>query len=100
MDLFVVDLSITDCISNLSGFYILNNTNDGFKIASEDLKLRGPGDLFGIRQSGLMDFKLGDIYQDAKLLQYASEAAEWIMTNHQDWIQDLEKNEKNTSVIL
>lgn len=48
---------------------ILNNTNDGFKIASEDLKLRGPGDLFGIRQSGLMDFKLGDIYQDAKLLQ-------------------------------
>ena len=47
-----------------------------------------------------MDFKLGDIYQDAKLLQYASEAAEWIMTNHQDWIQDLEKNEKNTSVIL
>ena len=79
---------------------ILNNTNDGFKIASEDLKLRGPGDLFGIRQSGQMDFKLGDIYQDAKLLQYASEAAEWIMTNHQDWIQDLEKNEKNTSVIL
>ena len=79
---------------------ILNNTNDGFKIASEDLKLRGPGDLFGIRQSGLMDFKLGDIYQDAKLLQYASEAAEWIMTNHQDWMQDLEKNEKNTSVIL
>lgn len=79
---------------------ILNNTNDGFKIASEDLKLRGPGDLFGIRQSGLMDFKLGDIYQDAKLLQYASEAVEWIMTNHQDWIQDLEKNEKNTSVIL
>ena len=79
---------------------ILNNTNDGFKIASEDLKLRGPGDLFGIRQSGLMDFKLGDIYQDAKLLQYASEAAEWIMTNHKDWIQDLEKNEKNTSVIL
>ena len=61
---------------------ILKNTNDGFKIASEDLKLRGPGDLFGIRQSGLMDFKLGDIYQDAKLLQYASEAAEWIMTNH------------------
>ena len=35
-----------------------------------------------------------------KTEQYASEAAEWIMTNHQDWIQDLEKNEKNTSVIL
>ena len=48
---------------------ILNKTNDGFKIASEDLKLRGPGDLFGIRQSGLMDFGLGDIYQDAAILQ-------------------------------
>ena len=55
---------------------ILNKTNDGFKIASEDLKLRGPGDLFGIRQSGILDFKLGDVFQDAKILQKASEAAE------------------------
>ena len=54
---------------------ILNKTNDGFKIASEDLKLRGPGDLFGIRQSGLIDFGLGDIYQDAAILQKANEAA-------------------------
>lgn len=54
---------------------ILNQSNDGFFIASEDLRLRGPGDLFGIRQSGLMDFKLGDVFQDAKLLQQASEAA-------------------------
>lgn len=54
---------------------ILNQSNDGFFIASEDLRLRGPGDLFGIRQSGLMDFKLGDVFQDAKLLHQASEAA-------------------------
>lgn len=53
---------------------ILNKTNDGFKISSEDLRLRGPGDLFGIRQSGLMNFKLGDIYQDVKVLQKANEA--------------------------
>ena len=53
----------------------MNQSNDGFFIASEDLRLRGPGDLFGIRQSGLMDFKLGDVFQDAKLLQQASEAA-------------------------
>ncbi|KAI4447122.1 hypothetical protein C823_001641 [Eubacterium plexicaudatum ASF492] len=52
---------------------MLNRTNDGFRIASEDLKLRGPGDFFGIRQSGDMEFQLADIYQDAKVLQQASE---------------------------
>lgn len=54
---------------------VLKDSNDGFYIASQDLKLRGPGDLFGIRQSGLMDFRLGDIYQDAKLLQISGECA-------------------------
>lgn len=54
---------------------ILNKSNDGFFIAGEDLKLRGPGDLFGIRQSGLMEFKIGDIYNDADILKAASEAA-------------------------
>lgn len=54
---------------------ILNESNDGFYIAGEDLKLRGPGDLFGIRQSGLMEFKIGDIYNDAGILKNASEVA-------------------------
>lgn len=51
---------------------ILNRSNDGFYIAEEDLKLRGPGDLFGIRQSGAMEFKIADIYQDAGLLKKIS----------------------------
>ncbi|MDY4693029.1 MAG: ATP-dependent DNA helicase RecG, partial [Blautia sp.] len=54
---------------------ILNKSNDGFYIAGEDLKLRGPGDLFGIRQSGDLNFRLGDIYQDADILKAASETA-------------------------
>ena len=54
---------------------ILNKSNDGFFIASEDLKLRGPGDLFGVRQSGLMEFAIADIYRDAPLLKQASDAA-------------------------
>lgn len=54
---------------------ILNRSNDGFFIAGEDLKLRGPGDLFGIRQSGVMEFKIGDIYNDASILKDASETA-------------------------
>lgn len=53
---------------------ILNKSNDGFEIASADLKLRGPGDFFGIRQSGELQFALGDIYQDAAVLQQASES--------------------------
>lgn len=58
---------------------ILNKSNDGFFIASEDLRLRGPGDLFGIRQSGILDFKLGDVFQDSQVLQQASEAANLIL---------------------
>ena len=79
---------------------ILNQTNDGFRIASEDLKLRGPGDLFGIRQSGLMDFRLGDVFQDASILKHASEAADWLLVNQYESIQNMEKNEKTASVIL
>lgn len=54
---------------------ILNHSNDGFYIANQDLKLRGPGDLFGIRQSGSLEFKMGDIYNDASILIAANEAA-------------------------
>lgn len=51
---------------------ILNRSNDGFYIASEDLKLRGPGDLFGLRQSGDMEFKIADIFTDADMLKTVS----------------------------
>ena len=63
---------------------ILNQSNDGFKIASEDLRLRGPGDFFGIRQSGDFAFQLADIYQDAPVLQQASEAVSFILEEDPD----------------
>ena len=52
---------------------ILSKSNDGFFIASEDLKLRGPGDIFGLRQSGDLEFKLADIFTDANILKTVSE---------------------------
>ena len=68
---------------------ILNRSNDGFFIASEDLKLRGPGDIFGIRQSGEMEFKLADIFTDANLLKTVSEEVKHIFSED----PDLEKEE-------
>ena len=58
---------------------IMNRSNDGFYIASEDLKLRGPGDIFGVRQSGELEFKLADIFTDANLLKQASEEVNAIL---------------------
>lgn len=58
---------------------VLNKSNDGFFIAEEDLKLRGPGDLFGIRQSGALSFRVADIYQDSGLLKKISVTVEDIL---------------------
>ena len=59
---------------------VLNRSNDGFFIAGEDLKLRGPGDLFGVRQSGALNFSLGDIYQDSDVLLLAGELADRVLS--------------------
>ena len=56
-------------------------TNDGFKIAEKDLEMRGPGDIEGTRQSGVLDFKLANIVQDKQILEEAREIAERIINN-------------------
>jgi ATP-dependent DNA helicase RecG len=53
----------------------MEKTNDGFKIAEEDLALRGPGEFFGTRQSGLPDFRVANIIRDMDVLQLAREDA-------------------------
>ena len=73
---------------NMDRLGILRESNDGFRIAEEDLKLRGPGDFFGIRQSGDMQFTIGDIYKDANLLKAASDAASAIIENDPDLEND------------
>ncbi len=59
---------------------ILLNSNDGFEIASKDMELRGPGDIFGIRQSGDVIFRIGDIYQDSELITWAREDVAGLMS--------------------
>lgn len=66
---------------------VLNQSNDGFYIAQEDLKLRGPGDFFGIRQSGEMDFAFTDIYQDADIIQSANAYFKQCKQNGTDFSQ-------------
>ena len=66
----------------------LNDSNDGFYIAEQDLKLRGPGDLFGIRQSGLMEFKIADVYQDAALLKKISQTVDHLLAEDEELIQN------------
>lgn len=73
---------------NMDRLGILRDSNDGFRIAEEDLKLRGPGDFFGIRQSGDMQFTIGDIYKDASILKTASDAAAAIIENDPDLEDD------------
>ncbi len=73
---------------------ILAASNDGFYIAEEDLKLRGPGDFFGIRQSGDFSFRIADIYQDAALLQAASEDVKDIFEDDNKDLLDFMENQK------
>ncbi|MBD5478825.1 MAG: ATP-dependent DNA helicase RecG [Lachnospiraceae bacterium] len=73
---YCIFVSTNDSKETKERLEILNRSNDGFYIAGEDLRLRGPGDLFGIRQSGEMQFKLGDIYQDAAVLKQAADCVE------------------------
>lgn len=60
---------------------VMKNNSDGFKIADEDLKARGPGDFFGERQHGLPRLKIADMLQDIDILKMAQECAQEILTN-------------------
>lgn len=73
---------------------ILCKSNDGFLIANEDLKLRGPGDFFGVRQSGDFEFRLGDIMNDANILKQASESVELILN------EEVEISDKQCKIII
>ena len=75
-------------------------TNDGFEISEVDLKLRGPGDIEGTQQSGVLDLKLANLAQDGQILQLARQAAQSILDEDVNF--ELEKNKvlENELVLL
>ena len=80
---------------------VLTKTTDGFKISEEDFKLRGSGDLFGIRQSGDMNFKLADLKNDYNMLLKAKEDSDYFIKNDLNKIEYKHiKNELAKSINL
>ncbi|MCH5249455.1 MAG: ATP-dependent DNA helicase RecG [Lachnospiraceae bacterium] len=78
---YCIFISSSENKATMERLKILNTSNDGFYISSQDLKLRGPGDLFGIRQSGDLHFELGDVFTDASILQNASDEADELLAS-------------------
>jgi ATP-dependent DNA helicase RecG len=70
---------------------IMCATSDGFKIAEKDLELRGPGEIEGTRQSGMLNFRLASLVNDKDLLEAAKFHAEAILSDDEELIKD--KNE-------
>ena len=76
-------LSDSNDENTLKRLQILTETNDGFKISYEDLKLRGPGDILGTRQSGLPTFVLGNLIEDTRFIDAARKDARKVCENRQ-----------------
>jgi len=73
-------------------------TNDGFQIAEVDLKLRGPGDLMGTQQSGVLDLKIADIVKDANILQQARNLALSVLKKDSDLSHPENRRIRNTYI--
>jgi ATP-dependent DNA helicase RecG len=70
---------------------VLRATSDGFAVARRDLELRGPGELLGTRQTGLMQLKVADLVRDSELLPRVQAAADVMLRAHADKIAPLER---------
>lgn len=77
---------------------IIANSNDGFYIAAQDLKLRGPGELFGLMQSGELMFSLGDICDDTEIFAAAERSAA-ILHNQEIILSDIEKEKLDQRIL-
>jgi ATP-dependent DNA helicase RecG len=69
----------------------LRNSNDGFEIAKIDLEIRGPGEVFGTRQTGELQFQIADLSRDEAMLPDVQETADLLLTEYPETIQPLIK---------
>ncbi len=67
---------------------IMTETDDGFEIARKDLKIRGPGDFFGVKQSGLPEFKVADLIEDYRVLEVARQDAVKLVNSDAFWEEE------------
>jgi ATP-dependent DNA helicase RecG len=74
---------------------ILCSTNDGFKIAEKDLEIRGPGDIEGTRQSGMLNFKLANLFKDKQWLELAKQMAQRLLEEDPDLNNEMNITLKN-----
>jgi len=79
---YCILVSETNSQETLKRLEVMTKTNDGFVIAESDLKIRGPGELMGIKQSGIPDLLLADLVRDANILEIAREASFELVKNH------------------
>ena len=81
---------------------IMTKTNDGLKIAEKDLELRGPGEFFGVRQHGIPEFKIANIFADRMILEESSKVAKEIIgeSNNPEFRPLFEKVEEKFSGIV
>lgn len=68
---------------------IMRETNSGFEIARKDLEIRGPGEVLGTRQTGLMQLRIADIVRDEAMLDDVKLAADWLMSDYDDRVEPL-----------
>ena len=78
---YCIFVDTTNTENSYNRLKVLLDSNDGFYIAEQDLKLRGPGDVFGVKQSGAMEFNIADIYTDYSIFKDAMNDAKEILNN-------------------
>jgi len=79
---------------------IMRNTSDGFEIAQKDMELRGPGEIFGLRQTGLPEMRIADLVRDSLLIPSVQKAAQLFISQYPDRVEPLTKRWLSTSPVF